>query len=408
MVSSSPDMPSPSRPDKLHLAVICPHFPPQPGGVSDYAARLCQEFVREGHAVTAWTAEPRPEAIPGVDLRPIAANPASGWNAAAFRRIEREIRECAASAVILQYTPYLYSPRRWGIHPALSSWFANLGGRLGRPVALLAHELHYPLGLSADRLCVGTPQFFQFLALAHFADLIWFTYEIPLLRYRRAFPWAAKRFDWFPVGSAIDPRLGESAPLPSEAWHEGKRLLLQFGSSHPSRSFDHSLRALKRAHELLASRGQEAALAFVGLDDSEVQQKLREHGWTELAPLARGLGYQSAAATSAWMRRAEVVLAPFVDGISTRRSSVMTALAHGKAVVTTRGVHTDPSVGWDRFTALAGADDPEGFARSAAELLADGARAAELGRAALARYEELFSWETIARGMLARLAPPNR
>ncbi|MCM2323957.1 MAG: glycosyltransferase family 4 protein [Oligoflexia bacterium] len=396
-----------ARPAKLKLAVICPHFPPQPGGVSDYVGRLCGEFARQGHEVIAWTAEPGVAPIAGVEFRVKKADPVSGWNLATYREIEREIRESGAQSTILQYTPYLYGPRRWGLHPALSLWMPGLGRRLGGRVALLAHELHYPLGLSADRLLIGTSQLLQFLALAHFAEQIWFTYEVPLLRYRRLFPWAAERFSWFPVGSAIEPGPAGSVPALRDEWSQGKRVLLQFGSAHPSRPFDHSFLALRESRRALLGRGEEAVLAFVGLDDATVQAKIAEKGLQELAPLVRGLGYLSARETSAWMERADAVLAPFVDGISARRSSVMVALSHGKPLITTHGIHTDPTVGWERIAALAPAGDAPGFARLAGEVLSDPVRAEALGRAARARFEELFAWPKLAAGMIARLTPAN-
>lgn len=111
---------------------------------------------------------------------------------------------------------------------------------------------------------------------------------------------------------------------------------------------------------------------------------------------------------SAWLTRADLVLAPFVDGVSARRGSVMAALAHGRPVVSTQGwctISEDRAEfsDWSRIAALSPATDSEAFASRVVELLKNPDRALCIAQAGRMRHEELFSWPSISRRLLEHL-----
>lgn len=93
---------------------------------------------------------------------------------------------------------------------------------------------------------------------------------------------------------------------------------------------------------------------------------------------------------SRWIQACDVMLQPYSDGVTARRTTVMAALAHGKAVTTTIGHHSEEfwieegGVQW----ALTG--DSVGLARSLSALLGDAAMRADLGRRGQALYEQRF------------------
>jgi hypothetical protein len=87
----------------------------------------------------------------------------------------------------------------------------------------------------------------------------------------------------------------------------------------------------------------------------------------------------------------DVLLQPYPDGITTRRTSAMAGLSQGRAVVTTAGALTEPL--WRQLGAveLVPVDDVVGFVRAANALLADAARRDQLGIVARAAYDATFS-----------------
>jgi glycosyltransferase involved in cell wall biosynthesis len=261
----------------------------------------------------------------------------------------------------------------------------------------MAHEQHYPAGLyPLDWLLIGVPQLVQFQVMAGVCDAVLFSTEVAQLKYRRRYPRRRDRFHWLPVASNIPvvvPEAATAAISPSEL------ILVQFGTPHPTRLFTHAIAALDRARRA----GLEARLIAVGVQDERLAQELVRAGRSDLRPYAQGLGYLSIPETSEHLQRADLVLAPFMDGVSSRRTSVMAALAHGRPVLTTRAWATDPSADWESFTRVVDAESPERFAQAALELLGDPAERDRLGKLGHDAYQAMFDWPVIGARLVALL-----
>jgi glycosyltransferase involved in cell wall biosynthesis len=93
---------------------------------------------------------------------------------------------------------------------------------------------------------------------------------------------------------------------------------------------------------------------------------------------------------SVHVRACDVMLQPYPDGVSTRRTSAMAALAHERALVTTAGTLTEAFWALDHAAVLMPADDPVRIADAVVALLADANRRAMLGARALALYRGRF------------------
>jgi glycosyltransferase involved in cell wall biosynthesis len=81
---------------------------------------------------------------------------------------------------------------------------------------------------------------------------------------------------------------------------------------------------------------------------------------------------------------------PFPDGVSTRRTSAMAALAHGLAVVTTVGRLSEPLWAECGAVELVAAGDPRATCEGVERLLADGDARARLAGAGRSLYRERF------------------
>jgi glycosyltransferase involved in cell wall biosynthesis len=107
-----------------------------------------------------------------------------------------------------------------------------------------------------------------------------------------------------------------------------------------------------------------------------------------------------AGAVSAHLQACDLMVQPYIDGISTRRTTAMAGLALGKALVTTDGPNTE-SV-WRRSGAVELTPlDPRSLAASVLELLADPARRKALGARAERVYRERFALEHVVAELRA-------
>ena len=97
-----------------------------------------------------------------------------------------------------------------------------------------------------------------------------------------------------------------------------------------------------------------------------------------------------------FIARAGIIVVPLRVGGGTRLK-VLEAMAAGKAIVATRLGAEGLELVDGREALLA--DEPEAMARAIAALAADGARRAELGRAARARAVRDYRWEGLVEGM---------
>ena len=104
-----------------------------------------------------------------------------------------------------------------------------------------------------------------------------------------------------------------------------------FGSAHPSRLLGWICEAAKR----VAARAPETVLVYIGADGDA----LRPLPGEGIRILDRGLLPAGLVGDS--LMAVDFLLAPFIDGLSTRRGSVVAAFQHGIPVVSTSSVWTD-------------------------------------------------------------------
>ncbi len=380
----------------MRIAMISPTFPPDRCGVGDYSANLCRELIRQGHSVAVWTLQESPAAIPGLSVfrspRP--------WNHLTLRKLTQEARIWKPDAFLIQYTPYLFAPSSRGVHPLLPFWIGLLRKSFGLPTILITHELHYPLHLTPAGVLLGIPHFLQFLALTQVVDHITFTYELHCQRYRRFFFWRKKDFSWTPVGTNIRKFTQSThAPLLPEI-PPSQRVLLHFGGAHPTNLFNHAFAALERIQKELGKNS--ALLFFIGITEDRLKPELERSPYAHLKNSVQALGYLSEEDVSNWIQKADLLLAPLLDGVSTRRTSVMAAFEHAKPVATTRAWSSNPSVPWDDFCLITPAQDSIAYAEGCLQLLLDPERAKTLGQNGNTYYRKNFSWPEIAKALVEK------
>jgi glycosyltransferase involved in cell wall biosynthesis len=111
----------------------------------------------------------------------------------------------------------------------------------------------------------------------------------------------------------------------------------------------------------------------------------------DLAARMHATGGLPEAELSAHLRACDVMLQPYTDGVTARRTSTMAALEHGCAVVTTRSAITESIWCESGAVVTVDVDDPTALVDAVANLAGDPQRRAAAASAATRFYTDHFA-----------------
>jgi glycosyltransferase involved in cell wall biosynthesis len=383
---------SAARTSTIRWHVFTGEYPPQPGGVADYTRLLARGLAEAGDEVCVWAPSCADPALqePGVEVRRLPDR----FGPRGLRQLGRALRrEPGPFRLLVQYVPHMYGYRAMNLPLCLWLRYACPA----RPWVMF-HEVAFPVSR-------GQPLRHNFLGLVHrrMAALVAGAAERlfvstpawePLLGRLDPGP---KPVSWLPVPSNVpteaDPTAvaavrGRLTTVP------GATVVGHFGTFGPSAA---DLLAACLPPLLQADRRRLALL--VGRRSGPFAERLRgDH--PDLAEQVHATGGLGAEAVAAHLHACDVLLQPCIDGVSSRRGSVMAGLALGLPLVTTRGPATEPV--WEHgLVALAPADDPRALTAAVERLLADPEACRRLGAAGRAGYQEHFTLEKTVRALRA-------
>ena len=287
--------------------------------------------------------------------------------------------------ILLQYNPFSFG--RWGVAPSLIGDALRLRRRTGARFAVLVHE---PWGDRYDwrSTLMSTYQRVQLRTLLLGADVVMATTEGRARMLRRDALYV-------PVGSNITP---VETPAPTARARLGVSddtlVLALFGTGHPSRALDDA----EVAVNALAERDGVRSMRVLNLGRGAPPLRLR-------AGIEVDRPGQLAAEELSWrLSASDVLLLPFTDGVSTRRTTLMAGLAHGVAIVGSRGANTDELLTRrPDALVLTPSGDGAAFARALADVSADRRRLRAIGEAGRRLYRDQFDWPVIARRVASAL-----
>jgi len=369
----------------MRIAWVTPDYPPDRGGVSDHSSEMVSVLRAVGHEVLVIA---RPQKRP-------------------FALLNAELDAFAPELIVVAYVPLGYAPHTGGVSPAFALWCVGLRLRRHCRTIMLAHEASLPAAyLWRNRelklAALGAAQVVQFCILAACFDTIFFSNTGTKEIWAEGLPRLANRFHSIricsniPYHSSVEPK----AELTAAGFSIPSSTILFFGTGHQSVLFDY----VEAAFLALLEREPLAVLVVIGMTPEKLRQ-LRP-SLADLGARVVVLGYVAAPQISLWLQVAKLVLAPLVEGVSARKGTVMAALQHGQAVVTTRGLHTRTDIAWDQICLLAPLER-DTFAAKAVEAFKDSELRSTIGRAARAEYEAHASASVTASRILGCAAPRN-
>jgi glycosyltransferase involved in cell wall biosynthesis len=293
-----------------------------------------------------------------------------------------------AGGLVLQYNPFSYA--RWGFAPWLPTELLALRRRRRRPrIGLMIHEPYVPMqGLKSSLM--GAWQRAQLRALAISADVMFVSIESWAEQFRRWRP--LRPVHHLPVGSNLPDMRGERASERSKLGVGPDELVIAgLGRDHPSWLGDHFLEAVRGA------AAHQPTVLMLGADAPELPEL------QEVASVHR-FGRLSEADLARKFAAADLFVAPLIDGVSTRRGTLMAALQHEVAVVGTDGHLTDSELRNTDALRLAPVKRPAQLGEEAARLAADAKERRSVAREGRLLYERSYDWPVISRRILEELA----
>lgn len=369
--------------------LITSEYPPQPGGVSDYTLMVAEGLAAAGDEVHIWCppAEHGTTAAAGV----IVHRELGRFAFSDLRRAGRMLDQFKEPRrLLVQWVPHGYGYQAMNLPFCLWLWNRAFSHR--DRVELMVHEPFLSFGAGSWRQnVVAVVHRLMTIILLSAASRVWMT--IPAWK-KRLRPYALGRqlqFTWLPVASNI-PVVGDAAKVDAirsrYAGAEGS-IVGHFGTCDR-----HITDLLLDSVPPLLQNGNNSSMLFLGRGSELMREKLiRLH--PGVADRVHATGDLDATDLSRHVSACDVMLQPYIDGVSSRRTSVMVALAHGVPIVTTAGELTEPLWAESAAVSLAPAGDVTAFVNETRALLTDETKRLRLSAAARTLYEERFAIERI-------------
>jgi len=375
----------------VHWCFITPEYPPTVGGVADYTRLVATHLLKAGHQVNVLApTRGQPPIDNGLDVQPVLGEfgPIGFWRGSKVLDGIAEPRR-----LFLQWVPHGFGFKSMNLLLVLWIWWRVVVRR--DQLWIMAHEpfLAFENGFKQRfAACVHRTMVWVLLRLAGrvFAgNQLWI---------KTLSPWCPQRLkvEWLPVPSTL-PLVDDLKAIQAarEKWAGASGLIGHFGTfgAHTREVLGEPLRlVLDRSpavRALLLGKNGDQFLAELIKDHPHLSDRVTAPGKQELEQLSIGLS------------ACDLMLQAYGGGISTRNTSLMAILQHGKPLVATRGHVTDPE--WDAWDVvdLAQVGDSEGLAERAIELLENQPLRQTKGAAGKELYEKLFSINRLVETLLA-------
>lgn len=371
---------------RVQWHLITPEYPPQFGGVSDYSSQVASGLAAHGDEVHVWC--PNGHADSAIELtaeRVTVHREFGAFSIADLRRVGRLLdRFPAPRRILVQWVPHGYGYRSMNL---AFCWWLWRRARAGDRIELMVHEPFLEFSAASPRQNLpALAHRLMSILLLHATEQVWMSVPAweKLLK-----PYALGRdiaYRWLPIPSNV-PACKDTASVEAvrRQYVRGNRLLI----GHFGTYGIHVAKLLEPILCSLADRHSEMIILLMGKGSEQFRRDLiaRHPG---LESLVQATGALESAELASHLAACDLLIQPYPDGVSSRRTSFMAGLSYGKPMVSTTGWLTEPLWYGCNAVALAAAGDTPGFVEHVVRLQQDAAERLRLGTAAAMLYQERF------------------
>jgi glycosyltransferase involved in cell wall biosynthesis len=374
----------------VQVGFVTGEYPPMQGGVGAFTREVARAMADAGHGVQVFTrAECKDSSEPGITVE---AGVERRWGWRALKQVAQWIEQIQGSGNKLDAINIQFQTAAYDMHPAIL-WLPSRIKDI--PVVVTFHDLRVPYLFPK----AGPLREAMVRKIARDADAVIATdrADEAMLRERWAIPEAC----WIPIGSNV------TAALPAGFDRQQQRaqigvgpddlLISYFGFLNESKGGLILVEALAR----LVEQDVPAHLVMIGgragsSDPTNYQYGERFDalvGQYDLDKRVHWTGFVDSEQVSAHFYASDLTALPYLDGVSLRRGTLMAALAHGRAIVTTHPQTHAPEL--DGVVETAAPNDPNSLAKAIVRVWRDADHRRTLEQAA-AQAAQHFTWTQIA------------
>ncbi len=378
-------------PPALHI--ITPEYPPQSGGVSDYTAQVAEGLAEEGEEVHVWCPETKARASVASTRNAISLS--SGRVHVHrdlgrilpedLRAVGRELdRFPAPRRILVQYVPHGYGRRSMNV--PFCTWLWRRATQHGDTLEIMVHEAFLNFEGSWRQYGAALVHRLMTVILLRAATRVWVSIPECERRWKSYTFGRRVPFQWLPVPSNIRVDCDEAAisDIRRRYAPDGALLLGHFGT--------YGLPVLSVLEPIvlkITSEIPEQTLLLMGVNSQEFRGHLIEKH-PDLEKRLHASGPLDPESLSHHIAACDLLIQPYPDGATTRRTSLMVGLAHGKPIVTTASEVTEPIWAQSSAVGITPSGDADAFVKLVRQLLRDPSERARMSRAAQKLYQERF------------------
>jgi glycosyltransferase involved in cell wall biosynthesis len=367
--------------------IITCEYPPQIGGVSDYTRLLAAHLRQAGDPVQVWA--PTFDAPKEPGLHRVLGN----FDASYLREIEGLFDTFPQPRTfLLQWVPHGYGKR--GMNLGFVRWITSRVRR-GDQLYLMVHEPYLePTRRSLKLRLVSMTQRKMIRLLLASASRVFVS--IPAWeRYLRRYGPANLDYEWLSIPATIADSRDEQGIAAVKSRFTGSRLIGHLGT------YSAELRQVLQPTLIKTLRDvPEASVLLLGNHSDEFAADFRAQH-IELRSRTHGAGLLADSDLANHISACDLMLQPYPDGVSSRRTSLMNVISRGVSVVSNLGHLSEPLWSETQAVVLSPSCDSSELASRCAQLLRDESARSELGQAALDLYRSRFDWPQIIAAMRA-------
>jgi glycosyltransferase involved in cell wall biosynthesis len=360
--------------------LITGEYPPQPGGVSDYSRLVAIGLANAGDRMTVWA--PSSDSLQSSDAGVTVRRLPGHFGPGALAVLDRALDGHHSPRILVQYVPHAYGFKAMNIPFAI--W---LYARRKLDISVMFHEVAFPFRVSQPlrRNALAAATYAISAIAARSARRIFISTSSWEEILRKMVP-DQRPMVWLPVPSNI-PVVDDCEGVLTAR----KRYACSSGSmvGHFGTYGEGTTELLDQLLPAILNEVRSLSVLLVGRNSDRYSAALIRKQ-THLAPRIHASGAISDRDVSMHISACDLMLQPYPDGISTRRTSAISGLAHGRAIVTTSGHLTESLWAESGAVALSPVNDLRANAALGLSILFDPVQRRRLERSAQRLYCERF------------------